>query len=280
MKGRYALLIIFLVLIFFQPSFAQIRGQNNRHQETANTKKETHSYQQGTENRPFIVKTTPGTKSKPETDYETYQTYTKPWYDFGITWSTVWLAIVTTSLAIYTALLWRATKGLVETSENLSKQHLRAFVFSQGFTYAPHITGNEDRIKEYVFWAVLKNVGLTPATDVCVWAEVKTSEVSDPVTPVFNTTHERTPTPLGPQAPFQTGFLRVPIETMMLAWQREIGIFIWCRVEYRDIFDTEVIHHHEQCFLLDVIHDPSDLPKETHPSYIQFRIHGPQNSTA
>jgi len=66
---------------------------------------------------------------------------------------------------------------------------------------------------------------------------------------------------------------------MIENWGRQIEIFVWARVEYRDIFDPITVHHHEQCARIELIHEPSVAPPEKHPSYVQLQVYGPQNST-
>jgi hypothetical protein len=234
--------------------------------------------QNGTEQQPLIVKILPDAKSKAEVEYEIYERQKKSTNEGRLTWATIWLAIVTTFLAVFTAYLWDATRKLVRSAEETAKRQLRAFIFGKGFNYAPHI--RDKTIREYVFWVTWENVGLTPGLEVCNWIEVKTLPANEEQQIVFAPSNERMPTVMGPRATVQTGFITVPLKTMMQRWSGEINIFVWSRVEYRDIFDANTIHHHEQCASVELIHDPSDVPPEGHPPYVTFVIRGAQNSTA
>ena len=232
----------------------------------------------GTEQEPVVVKILPSAKSIAEADYETYERHEKFTNERRLTWATIWLAIVTTLLAIFTAYLWDATRKIVRSAEETAKRQLRAFIFGKGFNYAPHIW--DKTIREYVFWVTWENVGLTPGIDVCNWIEVKSHPANEEQQIVFTPSNERRPAVMGPRATAQTGFITVPLETMMQRWRNETRIFVWSRVEYRDIFDASTIHHHEQCASIELIHDPSAIPPEGHPPYVTFVIHGGQNSTA
>lgn len=103
----------------------------------------------GTEQRPFIVKTITAPKGKEETDYETYERHEKSKNERRLTCATIWLAVVTTFLAIFTAYLWDATRKLVKSAEETAKRQLRAFIFGKGFNHGPNIW--DGKIKEYVF---------------------------------------------------------------------------------------------------------------------------------
>jgi hypothetical protein len=72
--------------------------------------------------------------------------------------------------------------------------------------------------------------------------------------------------------------MTIPIDDLIGKWNWETEIFVWSRIEYTDIFDPGLIHYHEQCARVDVIHDPSEVPPQGHPSYLNFLVYGPQNS--
>ena len=192
--------------------------------------------QRGTVQTPLIVKTLPTQKDKEETEHEAYERHEKPRNERWLTYSTIWLAVVTTFLALFTAYLWDATRKLVRSAEETAKRQLRAFIFGKGFNHGPHLW--DGAIREYVFWVTWENVGLTPGIDVCNWIEVKTVPANEEQQIVFAPSNERRPTVMGPRATAQTGFITVPLETMMQRWRNETKIFVWSRVEYRDIFDS------------------------------------------
>jgi len=78
-----------------------------------------------------------------------------------IAWSTVILALVTTALAVFTALLWKATNKLVESAKDTAVRQLRAYInISQG------IVLNFDDPLNRIFRLDIKNLGQTPAYEV------------------------------------------------------------------------------------------------------------------
>ena len=234
--------------------------------------------QLGTQQLPLIVRTVPEPKDKVQAEHEERESREQRARERWITYSTIWLAIVTTFLALFTGYLWDATRKLVRSSEETAKRQLRAFIFGKGFNHGSNIW--DGTIREYIFWVTWENVGLTPGIDVCSWMEVKTLPTNKDQQIIFAPSRERRPTVMGPRATAQTAFIAVPLETMMQRWRNEKRIFLWSRVEYRDIFDPNIIHHHEQCVSVELIHEPSTIPPEGHPPYLTFVIYGAQNSTA
>lgn len=233
--------------------------------------------QYGTEQNPLIVTVLPSPKSKAQADYEAYERYEKSKNETRLTWATIWLAIVTTALAIFTGYLWNATRKMVRSTEENAKRQLRAFIFGKGFNHGPNIW--DGVVKEYVFWVTWENVGLTPGIDVCNWLQFKAVPQNKEQEIIFTPTTERALAVMGPRATAQTAFITIPLKTMMEKWRNETKIFLWSRVEYRDIFESDIIHHHEQCASIELIHDPSTIPPEGHPPYVTFTVYGHQNST-
>jgi hypothetical protein len=191
-------------------------------------------------------------------------------------------AAATIIIAFFTFTLWRATDRLWQAGERqlghldeTAKRQLRAFVFGKGFQ--PALDLQNGVIKSYIVFAPFENVGLTPANDVRAWIAFKTVPINEEREITFATDAAIIPIPLGPRATAQTGIVFIPLPIMTAAWHNQIKIFIWCRIEYRDIFDD--LHHHEQFAHVTVIHDPVDIPPKDHPSYVQFQFYGPQNTT-
>ena len=236
-------------------------------------------YQCGTEQKPLIVKVLPSVKSEAEANYEAHERHEKSKNEGRLTWATIWLAIVTTVLAIFTGYLWSATRKMIRSTEETAKQQLRAFIFGKGFNQGPNIWNGT--IREYVFWVTWENVGLTPGIDACNWIDVKTFPPNEELQFIFTPPREGKPTStvMGPRTLSKTASIIIPLETMMQKWRNETKILIWSRVEYRDIFDSEIIHHHEQCASIELIHDPSTIPPPGHPPYATFIVCGNQNST-
>ncbi|WP_172203132.1 hypothetical protein [Niveibacterium sp. COAC-50] len=232
--------------------------------------------------------------------------------EWWLVYLTAALSIFTLGLMIYTAKMWRATVELSkEAKANSKQQHAdteralataeqsakaaqrsadisaqalsssqRAFVFWKGFSCGPHIC--DDKIKEYVVFAQVENVGPTPALDVCMTIRSQVVRGAAPQPPVF------TPDPgflnastvLGPRASGQSGYMPISIADLADCWERRAEIYVWSYLQYRDIFDPDKIHHHEQCAKIHLIHEPSTPPPEGHPPYLQFGVHGSQNSAS
>lgn len=259
------------------PAQIPLKASNHAEQKSNITNRIAEHSQRGTEKMPLIVRTLPAPKDKEEAEHEVYERHEKPTNERWLTYSTIWLAFVTTFLAIFTAYLWDATRKLVKRAEETARQQLRAFIFGKGFNHAPHIW--DGAIREYVLWVTWENVGLTPGIDVCSWVEVKTLPTNEEHQIIFAPSNERRPTVMGPRATTQTAFIAISLEKMMQKWRNETSIFVWSRVEYRDIFDSRIIHHHEQCASVELIHEPSAIPPEGHPPYVTFIAYGSQNST-
>jgi hypothetical protein len=231
------------------------------------------------------------------------------------TWWTVYLTallcLFTLGLMLYTAKLWRATVKLSnDAEENLQEQRQnvirsletaeraaraaeqsvvisekslsaaqRAFVFWKGYNSVPHIFDNA--LKEYVINAEVENVGATPATDVRLTCNVQLQRGAAPQIPTFTGDIGKSVSiVLGPRSVVRSQYIPVSVQDLFECWERRAKIFVWMRLEYRDIFDSNVIHHHEQCAEINLIHDPRTLPPQGHPPYLQFSPIGEQNSSS
>jgi hypothetical protein len=216
------------------------------------------------------------------------------------------LVIFSGLLALYTWQLYRATKGLVdaaaeqskdmkssvevarrsaEAAERTSRNQLRAFVFIKTIQYgAGHFTNEYGAlyIKEWLFWAEFENVGATPATDVRAWAQFQTRSIDKDLQPNFVWCEGGATMVMGPRIPARTGYIVIPVEQMTALWQNEIEIYLGFRVEYRDTIDPSIVHHHEQCILLELIREPDVVePQDSkNAPRVNLRPYGPQNSTS
>lgn len=230
-------------------------------------------------------------------------------------WWTVYLTgilcLFTLGLMVYTAKLWHATVKLsrdaeknseeqrahlissldateraasaAERSAKISGQSLstaqRAFVFLKGFDSIPNIF--ENVLKEYVIFAYAENAGVTPAQDVRFASSIQMQRGSAPQVPFFKTDFTGSSTSvMGPRSQVRSGYLPVSAGDLYDCWLGKTKIFIWMRLEYRDIFSQELLHHHEQCAEISLIHDPRSAPPMGHPPYLQFRVTGNQNSSS
>jgi hypothetical protein len=119
--------------------------------------------ERGTDKNPVAVKVLPSPDTEAQAAKQEEYRKEKAKEDRWLTNSTVWLAFVTTALAIFTGFLWRTTYKLVDEGKNTAKRQLRAYVF-----YRPdlpisipvltewHTTGMKFRVH---------NNGQTPAYD-------------------------------------------------------------------------------------------------------------------
>jgi hypothetical protein len=86
---------------------------------------------------------------------------------------------------------------------------------------------------------------------------------------------------IGPHGIGQTGYHPIPVEKMIELWERKTEIYLATRVEYRDVFDPSIIHHHEQCAILDLIRHPADVETDTRNiPRVTMRTYGPHNAVA
>lgn len=93
--------------------------------------------------------------------------------DRSLAKATIWLAIVTTLLAIFTAFLWLSTRKLVMGAEETARKELRAYVatddtFFVSYESATHLSpglGGPSTITKYTnqLKIAIKNYGRTPA---------------------------------------------------------------------------------------------------------------------
>jgi len=110
----------------------------------------------GTDQAPFAVKVTQAPvfpMAEPPKD----------WSGWIIAGATVWLALVTTALAIFTFRLWRSTGDLVRGAAETAERELRAYVFVKDARIEGVTAGDSP-----VATVPLKNSGQTPAYKVRV----------------------------------------------------------------------------------------------------------------
>lgn len=192
-------------------------------------------------------------------------------------------AIATAFIGVFTWTLWQSTDKLWKSSEAATKNQLRAFVFARGIEQRINVFTDprgQPFIKEYVFWATLENVGLTPATDVRVSISRQFLPTLENKEPHFEWRGEGIPVVIGPRGAGATGYCPIPIATMIGLWEWNTEIYIGIRIEYRDIFDPSTIHHDEQCAILELLRHPADIETVPNLPRVTFRHYGPQNTVA
>jgi hypothetical protein len=153
----------------------------------------------------------------------------------------------------------------------------RAFVFGKGFQNRLDIQNGN--IENYIVFVIWENFGNTPANEVRSWIKWQSSPMNENKDTSFVADKPGASTVLGPRNSMQSASAIIPLEVMLQNWSHETEIWVWSRVEYRDIFNAEILHHHEQCARVEMLHEPSIIPPGDHPPYVQFTLYGPQNTT-
>jgi hypothetical protein len=199
-----------------------------------------------------------------------------------LTGVTAILAVSTVGLWIVTGIAGRRQSRDMQRSIRIAEQSLiaveRAFVFGKGFQIGYDL--QDGILENYLFFTSIENIGNTPANDVRIWMKGQFFPMNENRDASFVADNPGAPTVLGPRSPpLQSGFAIVPLSVMQQNWRHETEIWIWSRVEYRDIFNSGILHHHEQCARVELIHEPSTIPPKDHPPYIQSIVYGPQNTT-
>jgi len=197
--------------------------------------------------------------------------------------SEIIIAAFTVIVGVGTIFLWAATRALVCGTERVSQTQLRAFIFAKGFEQATNVFTDRAQpyIKEYVFWSKIENVGLTTATDVKIWILKKILPTSEDREPNFEWRNEGTSAVIGPRGIAQTSFVTIPLENMIELWEHRVEIYLATRIEYRDMFNPSVVHHHEQCAILDLLRHPADVENDTkNLPRVMMRGYGRENSAA
>lgn len=198
--------------------------------------------------------------------------------------SSVWLdaerviALFTVILGIATWLLWRATANLVSESRTSSRRQLRAYVFAKNFV--PNINLQNNIIQQYIFFCEIENYGLTPATDTKVHIYIQTFPMNEDRQPVLQSRMgNEMGASLGPRSVVNSPFVVLPIQTMREKWANQTEIFIVVRIEYRDLFEPDIIRHHQQSAIIELLHEPDVIPPPGHRSFVSFRAYGENTSS-
>ncbi len=256
--------------------------------------------QRGTKNKPIVVEILQPPIDAAHTEKKPEKSDTQPPEDKTVEKVSAALnALASVVMAAFTICLWWTAKKqweatvvaakAAERSADAAHKTLavaqRAFVFTKNINHGININtrGRENVIDHIFFWADVENVGLTPATHVETWMQFETVPWSVRTVPAFHKfAHEdESYSALGPRVTYGTTQTAIPIAKIMECWNHQIRIYLYARIEYRDIFDPAFIHHHEQCVQLDIISNPSSLPPQNgpDPQRFRYRVCGPQNTT-
>ncbi|MEA3179418.1 MAG: hypothetical protein QOI59_2941 [Gammaproteobacteria bacterium] len=146
--------------------------------------------------------------------------------------ATIALALITGTLAFYTAKLWRATRRLVESGEGTAQRQLRAYVGVSEVAYEEQIDGRAPRVS-----ITIRNFGATPAYKLAVAADAQIAFSVDQVPVATSTSKTLGHLPPGVE-------LRIPRSAVMsigAAPGYEVGtahsrVFVYGCIEYVDTF--------------------------------------------
>ncbi len=208
--------------------------------------------------------------------------------------ATIVIARFTVRLSRSTDLLWgeaqqagKIAQGSLQIAQQgleLSRRSLevtqRAFVFFSAFRPEIHKVEGEDhkfRVTGYGFSASFSNSGTTPATHVQLstqWTRVRPG-----VVPHFPRPARTVTSVLGPA----TGGMSQPayfsVDELAAAFLKKVDLWVWMRVDYRDVFDPSQEHHHEMCGKVSFLLDPTQVPGDGEPPYCGILITGDQNTS-
>lgn len=189
--------------------------------------------QRGTEAAPLFVKT-PGAATDAERKHEAYEKHEKPWNETALAYATIALAGITLALAVFTALLWCATRKLVIDAKETSKRQLRAYLSVDAAELRDLAIDlkPEGQIR-------IKNTGATPAYDVTTL--IMLTAVKDPFELAG---HLKRAVPVGPSQIGPGGALS-PTSVIDMAMTQTLldalttkshTLYLHGRIDYTDVF--------------------------------------------
>lgn len=180
-------------------------------------------------------------KAKPDASWTArfvsmFEAHDKFWVAFG----TIVIATFTVILGASTVFLWLATRRLVFGAEDTARRQLRAYIF-------PHelIVTDVELGKQPSANMVVRNTGLTPATEVVAWCGVWLGNfplVTELVraTPDFMRTASRRS--VGPGGSFTINHAcNAPLtaQHIQMLQNGTAAIFVWGEITYLDAFGQE-----------------------------------------
>jgi len=203
--------------------------------------------------------------------------------DFGARWSNFLIMIFTlaltavaiaqhrlaermsaeTSTAIeYSRQSAEAARLTAELSDRSLQSSQRAYIcmmsWQHGFARDSHLR-NDDGTATHgdfsVFVAQYFNHGNTPARDVEIYIKEFVLPLGEQPSPDVSRTIGGSA--IGPKTPFASSERGVPLETCVAAFNRQCDIFVFTRVDYRDVFSSEP-RTTQVCSRVDFMQNPLD----------------------
>ena len=146
----------------------------------------------------------------------------------------------TESLAQATDRLAAASARSAEVAENSLIKLQRAFLSISRIRYLSHL-GDDGK----VWWSIhvdWQNSGNSPAKKAQFFTTKYSDDKDIPTTFKFAVPSDRPELFIGPHAGMTTGDLGIAADELMAAQERRKFLYIWGRVDYRDIFDGTPDH--------------------------------------
>lgn len=206
----------------------------HKEQKTAETNNQPKAEERGTEALPLAV--TSPKKTDIESKAEETERHNKTWNENWLTYSTIWLAGVTTLLALFTFWLWSATRKLVIGAEDTAKRQLRAYISVHGSGISGVEIGHTPVAK-----IAIKNSGQTPAYDVKVQIALTAVATASDLAAALrkNKAPIVGPVQIGPSGKISpssimgSAITTAALESLM---NHTYTLFVHGRVDYTDIF--------------------------------------------
>jgi hypothetical protein len=175
------------------------------------------------------------------------------------------MAFTTIVICLITAYYAYCAKKQVEATRDSIYQSQRAFVFISAMNSGQNIVNG--KVKQYIVQADIQNTGNTVANNVKIWFKSG---------PNHNFIADGYPLPtsiIGPHSIYKSSYLFIPLEDMINLGKNKTPIYIWSRIEYRDMYKPERVHYCEQINLLELIRDPLEVVQTQDIPSVQFKLY-------
>ncbi len=224
LKTSWILFVIALMLGIAQP---QVFASEKQEQKRSESKKAAQAEQRGTENLPFIIKAAEKTDAQAKS--EDSERYDKSRNERWLTYSTMWLAAVTSALALFTFWLWGATRKLVIGSERTAERQLRAYVFVKEVSAQIVPSSDATLVDNWRISIVLENGGNTPTRNLLV--QTNWNVFDEPLRDDFEFSDRAHRIPavgsIGPGGTIHTPHIDVPIPIVDNLSRGNQFVYIW-----------------------------------------------------
>lgn len=277
-----------------------VAAQSPQHKKNEPTKSQnvTESNKSPAPAEPIVVEIKPPSHIQVETTTNEQEAKEKSWNDWWLVKSTIWLAAVTTALAVFTGGLWLVTYRLAKgadksssRSEDLSiaaatayRRAERAWIAMSEISTI-HKSGHDEQgrpVSGIAFLIHWINAGHTPAVSCTSYQFGQISSIAE-AEPSHFAVKERDniqrATTIAPGITTNTGGLFFSHNDIELLKQRKCRIFLYGLSQYNDVFSADERRHVEVC--LEVIFvGMKKLEDGTHMELFTYAAIGPQNTAS